>query len=143
MVEDLTKKGTEGASATGAVIDLSPATLKAVPKAATNTLVAVGISVLTTIAGFAARSLIDKAIAAKAAKDLAEGKEVKPINPDLVDGAMIASGVGLAAMSKNTYMRAACVGIATGGVVSMVVRKYPRVSSPFAKSIVLTKEVEF
>jgi hypothetical protein len=138
MVDDFTKKGTEGASAGGAIVDLSPATVKALPKTATNVLVAAGLAAGTTILAIAARSGIDQLIAKNDAKVLAAGGTPKVVNPDVIDGGMIAGGIGLAALSKNSYFRAAMVGISSGGLVSIILRKVPRLSAPFSSTKVST-----
>ena len=140
MPDDLTKKGGEGASPAGAIVDLAPANVKAVPKTATNVLVAVGLAAGTTILSVAARSGIDELIARNDAKVIAEGGTPKPLNPDIIDGGMIAGGVGLAALSKNSYFRAAMVGISSGGLVNLLLRKVPRLAHPFSKTKVVTTE---
>ena len=133
MVDDLTKKGTEGASADGAIVDLSPATVKALPKNATNSLVAAGLAAAVTIGAIAVRSAVDQAIIKNNEKVIAAGGTPKIVNPDIIDGGMIAGGVGMAAMSKNSYFRAAMVGVSSAGLVSLILRKVPRLSAPFAR----------
>jgi hypothetical protein len=135
LPEDITKKGQEGTSMNAPIVDLSPSTLKDASKTAPNVLVAVGVSALTSIASIVARAGIDKIIHDREVKDIAEGKTPKIINPDYLDGGMIAGGVGLASLSKNSLFRAAMVGISAGGLVNLIVRKVPRISQPFAKSV--------
>lgn len=142
MPEDITKKGQEGTSMSAPIVDLSPSTLKDASKTAPNVLVAVGVSALTSIASIVARAGIDKIIHDREVKDIAEGKQPKVINPDYLDGGMIAGGVGLASISKNSLFRAAMVGISAGGLVNLIVRKVPKIAQPFASGVVTHPALE-
>ena len=105
-------------SPTAPVIDLSP---KQAGKRAENTLLAVGIGVGSLLLGLLGRSAADKALAAK------------NVNPDIIDGAVIAGGVGLGAASSNTYIRAGAIGLGSAGLLHAILRRKPQWINPMAQ----------